>query len=175
MTDSKGSKKKDLKPFDIQLLEHEFEHVRRFAHSLAVDGDSAEDLLQDVMEKAINHLDSKKPQRSVRAWLFTIAKNRHIDCLRRSKVGPDREGPTLDPERHGEENEEPLTLLLSDLEAAIEQMDDKLQRVAKKVVYEQANYRETATDLKIPIGTVRSRLARARIHLRSYLHAYQGK
>lgn len=136
----------------------ELPRLQRFTRLLTRDRDRAEDLLQDVLERALGALHRKNPAVSLRAWLFTIARNRHIDGVRRDassakrfcKVGQARQGEFA--------AEELTTSFALDIEAAIQTLDPDLQKVLWLIALQQLSYEEAATRLAVPVGTVRSRL-----------------
>ena len=139
-------------------------NLRRFAISLSRSGDVADDLVQATCEKALANRDAFAPGTRMDAWLFRILRNLWIDRLRRGRT----QGTSIDiddaPALVGEDGaavaESRLTL--NDTAAAIGRLPEDQREVLLLVCVEELSYRETAEIIGTPIGTVMSRLARAR-------------
>lgn len=142
-------------------------NMRRFTISLTGSADVADDLVQAACERALAHQDSFDPQTRFDAWIFRILRNLWIDQIRRNRTA----GPKEDIEDHSDSGA--LTSLpdamprleLRQVGAAIGQLSDDQREVLLLVCVEDLSYRDTAEVLGIPIGTVMSRLARARRNL----------
>jgi len=152
-----------------QLITQNIPRLRRYAQALYADKALADDLVQDCLEKAWakQHLWDNKGD--IRAWLFSIMHNLHANAARSFS-----RAPTLLPLESGEEppvtgNQE-SSLALTELKAALYQLPEKQREVLLLVGLEQLSYEETAKVLDIPMGTVMSRLSRARERLRSTLY-----
>jgi RNA polymerase sigma-70 factor, ECF subfamily len=152
-----------------RLLETEIPRLRRYARALTRDQSRADDLVQSCLCRAVAKQNLWEPGTDLRAWLFTILHNQHVNDVRRSA----REGvaipvedmaPALtaaaDPE---------ASLQLRDLERALSRLPDEQRQVILLVGLEGMRYEEAATILGIPIGTVRSRLSRGRETLRGLM------
>jgi RNA polymerase sigma-70 factor, ECF subfamily len=145
--------------------------LRRFAMSLTGSAHEADDLVQAACERAIKAHESWEPGTRMDAWLFRIAKNLWIDQIRRRKV----EGPGLPledaPDITGMDGAAvaDLRLDMADVARAIEALPADQQAVLTLICVEDLSYREAAERLDIPIGTVMSRLARARTALARHL------
>jgi RNA polymerase sigma-70 factor (ECF subfamily) len=144
-------------------------NLRRFAISLCRSRDLADDLVQAACERALAHADGFAPGTRFDAWMFRILRNLWIDHVRRLKTA----GPEEDvDERHdlasgdGERDAE-SRLALQEVAEAIGNLSDDQREVLLLVCVEELSYREAAEALEIPIGTVMSRLARARRNLAS--------
>ena len=140
--------------------------LRRYARALAGDRISADDLVQDTLERAWSKLHLYRRGTDLRAWLFTVMHNVFVNQLRalRSTVALDDEMPELaQPARETD------TLVLRDLDAAIRRLPPDQREVLLLVALEEMSYEEAAGALGVPIGTVMSRLARARERLRAML------
>lgn len=148
---------------DEQLRDH-LPRLRRFALWLTRDADSADDLVQSTLEKAITRWSGRRESGSLKAWLFAIAYRRFIDTRRRAK----RQAWLLDRLR-GEVETAPSaereTMARSTLEA-FERLPPKQRSLLLWVSVEGLSYREVAAILEVPLGTVMSRLSRARQALR---------
>lgn len=149
----------DIRPRMIALLPR----LRAFARALARSSDAADDLVQATCAKALAGIDTWTPGSRLDSWLFRIMQNHWIDLKRRHRVETPIDGPDglrLVAEDGRRVTETRLTLhAMRDL---IEQMPEEQRTVLVLVCVEELSYRETADVLNIPIGTVMSRLARAR-------------
>jgi len=147
-------------------IEAEIPRLRRFARALTHDVIAADDLVQDCLTRALGKLHLWEEGTDLRAWLFTILHNQHVNHIRR-KV---REGAAV-----GLSEREPLLshaaqqgrrLELRDLERAIGKLPDAQRSVILLIGLEGMRYEEVAVVLNVPVGTIRSRLSRARESLR---------
>lgn len=145
--------------------------LRRFCHGLTGNRDLGDDLLQIVVEKALTSRDQWQAGTSLGNWMMRIASNANIDRLRRDKV----RGVTVDIEEAmelpGEDQLEKLEFRseLDAAEAALAAMSEGLRTVLAAVVIDGLSYREAADLLGLPIGTVMSRLSRAREFVDQYV------
>ena len=140
--------------------------LRRYARALPGDRAAADDLVQDTLQRAWAKLHLYRRGTDLRAWLFTVMHNVYVNQLRaaRPSVELDEEMPELaQPARETD------TLELRDLDRAIRRLPPEQREVLLLVVLEDMSYHEAAGTLGIPIGTVMSRLARAREKLRAML------
>jgi RNA polymerase sigma-70 factor (ECF subfamily) len=142
-------------------------NLRRFALSLCRRGDLADDLVQITAERALAARDRFDPATRIDAWLFRILRNAWIDHARRTTT----QGVTVDihdtPEAlvvDGVQQTEAV-LMLRKTESAVAELPEDHREVIMLVCVEELSYREAADVLGIPIGTVMSRLARARLAL----------
>jgi RNA polymerase sigma-70 factor (ECF subfamily) len=144
----------------------------------------AEDLVQETMLKALRGFGSFEPGTNFKAWIFRILRNTYLTsrsglaarrtvALEEELEERDDQGPHLVPEAAIDRQTPEVNLMrLSDkaaLQAAMEQLAAPLLEVILLCDVEEMKYREIATVLEIPIGTVMSRIARARIALRGLL------
>lgn len=145
--------------------------VTRFAQSLTRDETAAEDLVQETYLRAWRHWDTFKPGSEARAWLFTIARNawrkRAPRDARLVAVEDDTLQALSDAEYPlGASSDITQALAASDIGPAIERAIDALPDVFREVVQlvelQELPYADAALVLDIPVGTVRSRLFRAR-------------
>jgi RNA polymerase sigma-70 factor (ECF subfamily) len=140
--------------------------LRRYARALAGDRVVADDLVQDTLERAWSKMHLYRRGTDLRAWLFTVMHNVYVNQVRaaRPTVPLDEEMPeTFQPSRESD------GLALRDLDRAIRQLPPDQREVLLLVALEDMSYGEAAVALGIPIGTVMSRLARAREKLRAML------
>lgn len=142
--------------------------LRRFAYALCGNREEGDDLVQTACVKALSRLDQYQPGSRLDSWMFRIVQTSHIDVIRRRK----RRGEQSDPEtldrlsdggRGADRNEH--RLLLAKVRAAIATLPDEQRAVMALVAIEGYSYKEAAAILDTPVGTVMSRLARARARL----------
>jgi RNA polymerase sigma-70 factor, ECF subfamily len=141
--------------------------LRRFALVLCRSPSLADDLVQGACERALANADSWKPGTRFDAWVFRILRNHWIDHLRRARAEGMTEDITTRDQLVGDPGEDPILsrLLLADVRRAIDSMPQEQREVLVLVCVEDLAYREAADVLGVPIGTVMSRLARARRRL----------
>lgn len=140
--------------------------LRGFARALARSQDAADDLVQATCEKALRHGESWTPGTRLDSWLFRIMRNHWIDTVRRGRPETPLDGAEADalPSEDGRRTVE-ARLALADVRAITDALPDEQRMVLMLVCVEEMSYREAADLLDVPIGTVMSRLARARAAL----------
>ena len=148
-----------------QLLEAEIPALRRYALSLCREPSEADDLVQDCLEKAISRWSSRRQEASLRAWLLTIMRNLFISG-RRQRARRGWHGSLDEAEHAGVEATQEGGLQMRDIAAALAALPREQREVILLVTVEDLSYDETAQVLGVPIGTVMSRLSRARERLR---------
>lgn len=142
-------------------------NLRRFAILLCRSRDVADDLVQAACERALASSASFQPGTRFDAWMFRILRNLWIDRARRAKTA----GPQEDIDDHHEiagsagEREVESRLALKRVAEAIDGLVEEQREVLLLVCVEELAYKEAAEVLGVPIGTVMSRLARARRNL----------
>ncbi|MQW33724.1 RNA polymerase sigma factor [Sinorhizobium meliloti] len=139
-------------------------NLRRFAISLCGLRDVADDLVQSACERALASAERFEPGTRFDAWIFRILRNLWIDQVRRQKTAGVQDDIT---ERHdiagsSGERETEARLTLKTVAEAITELPDEQREVVLLVCVEELSYREAADVMGIPIGTVMSRLTRAR-------------
>jgi RNA polymerase sigma-70 factor (ECF subfamily) len=146
----------------LDRLKDEIPHLRRFARSLTHEADRAEDLVQDCLERAIEKMDQFHPGTDLRSWLFAILKNSFID----KKRALARRGIQVSLEdwssAASHRPEQPDRLEFRAVLDAMDALRREERDVIDYVVFEGLRYREVSDRLHVAIGTVKSRLARAR-------------
>ncbi|MES2991066.1 MAG: sigma-70 family RNA polymerase sigma factor [Pseudomonadota bacterium] len=144
--------------------------LRRYARSLVFDPHAADDLVQTALERALAHWHQFDQQRDILVWTLSIAHNAYMDDRRRQARMPVAEprdpGAGLE-ERHAAET--PDLGLRLDLVAALQQLPVEQREPLLLVTLEQLSYAECAELLRIPVGTVMSRISRGRAALRALL------
>ena len=143
--------------------------LRRYATALLGHATAADDLVQDCVERALRQADSLLDPLRMGAWLRSILHNLHIDAVRRNR----RQGVKVDlaevdntlaavvpPRDHA---------TVIDMGRAMAALSVEHRQILLLIGLEGLNYREAAAELDVPIGTIMSRLARARERLRQEL------
>ncbi len=153
----------------IRLIEAEIPRLRRYARALTRDVTRADDLVQSCLTRALAKQHLWQPGTDLRAWLFTILHNQHVNDVRRAvregvAVGVEEVAPALTVHPGAM-----AVLELRDLEAAIAKLAPEQRQVILLVGLEGMQYEEVALILGVPVGTVRSRLSRGRDQLRKLM------
>lgn len=150
----------------VRLLESEIPRLRRYARALTREGSRADDLVQSSLLRAISKQHLWQAGTDLRAWLFTILHNVHVNEVRRGV----REGMAVPVEEAASaltvDANAGTSLQLRDLDRALARMPDEQRQVILLVGLEGMRYEEVATVLGVPVGTIRSRLSRGRETLR---------
>lgn len=147
------------------LIEH-LPRLRRYARALTGDASRADDLVQDTLERALAKLDLWQPGSDLRAWLFTLMHNLFVNQIRARRPQETVIDDALDEPVSGGQLE---ALAARDIHAALARLPEAQREVLLLVGLEQFGYAEAAEVLGVPVGTVMSRLARAREKMRQML------
>jgi RNA polymerase sigma-70 factor (ECF subfamily) len=164
-----GSSTEVLRDRIIELLPR----LRRFARSLARNAQDADDLVQITAERALARADQFRPEQPVAAWLFGILRNAWIDESRSRR----RRETLLEPAELAERVQDaaagsnPDLLCLQD---ALARLPEEQRLAVALVLVEGLSYKEAASIMSVPVGTVTSRLARGREALQSMLSETPG-
>jgi len=150
------------------LIEAQIPRLRRYARALTGDRSSADDLVQDTLERALSRFHLWRHGSDLRAWLFTIMHNIFVNQVR-ARLRHRHESLESDAALDAMQAPEPDWLQLRDLDSALAQLPQEQRTVLLLVGLEQFTYEEAARVLQIPIGTVMSRLSRGRERLRAVL------
>jgi RNA polymerase sigma-70 factor (ECF subfamily) len=151
---------------DADSIVRELPYLRRFARALTSGSRSADDLVHDCVVNALKNAEKFEPGTNLRAWLFTILRNCFISDIRRDRnradtvAMPDWAMGGVAPASQED------SLMLCRLREELGVLPADQRTVLMLVVLEGMSYEETAEMLQIPVGTVRSRLSRARHALR---------
>ena len=140
--------------------------LRRYARALVGDRTTADDLVQDTLERAWAKLHLYRRGTDLRAWLFTVMHNVHVNRIRATRATDPLEDEMPELAQRGTQ---PDALLMRDLDRAIARLPADQRAVLLLVTLEEMSYEEVARTLGIPIGTVMSRLSRAREKLRAMM------
>ena len=145
----------------------EIPRLRRYARALTGSPDTADDLVQETLQRALEKLSMWQRERDLRPWLFSIMHNLHVDSRRRDhRIDFCDEDDLPVPAQRASQQD---GLELRDLDRALALLPPDQREVLLLVGLEELSYAEVASALKIPQGTVMSRLSRARGRLRALL------
>lgn len=142
--------------------------LRRYARGLTSDVTRADDLVQDTLERAWSRFSFWKKRGDLRAWMFGIMHNHFIDGVRaRSSRPEDSAGDDLlELAQRATQSDQ---IEVKDLDRVLQRLPPDQREVLLLVAVEEMSYLEAAGVIGVPIGTVMSRLARARERLRQEL------
>ena len=151
-----------------RLVEDYHTSLYRYAYRLSGSSADAEDLTQDTFIKALTNLSQLRDPSRVRPWLFSILRNAYLH-----RVRAERQQPCLSLELVGDVAE-PLPESLPEidseqLQSALNELSEVYRTPIILYYFEEFGYREIAEQMDLPIGTVMSRLARAKAFLRNRL------
>lgn len=162
-------------PFCKQLLAT-LPRLRRYARTLVFDAAAADDLTQNTLERALTHWHQFDQRRDMLVWVLSIAHNAFLDGVRRDArlaiTDPDELQRAQD--RAGGDPGPDVGLRM-DLQAALRRLSAEQREPLLLVCVEQLSYAEVAEVMHIPIGTVMSRVCRARAALRQFLDGTAAK
>lgn len=150
--------------------------LRRFAYSLTGNMQDGDDLVQAACEKALRNADQFIPGTRMDSWMYRILQTLWIDDRRKAQ----RRGAAVDPDEvHLSDDGKAASLpedrmMLARTRAAMAALPEGQREVLALIAVEGLSYREAAETLNIPVGTVMSRLSRARDALLPKLGLSQG-
>ncbi|MBB4040039.1 RNA polymerase sigma-70 factor (ECF subfamily) [Microvirga flocculans] len=151
------------------LIEPQIPALRRYAWALLRDDEAADDLVQDTLERAIARWAQRRRDGDLRAWLFAIQRNLFLNGVRQRKARGahlgdealnDIEAPGPGPDGHAG---------LRDVLLGLDALPEEQRSLLLLVGVEDLSYEQAAQVLDIPLGTVMSRLSRARARLREFM------
>jgi RNA polymerase sigma-70 factor (ECF subfamily) len=147
-------------------VEEQIPALRRYARALVRNSDRADDLVQDCLERAVSRFHQFQPGTNLRTWMFTILHNVHCDSLRRQQ----RRGidvPIEEWERRAKTNaNQPRAMEMRDFRRMFARLPKTDRQILFLIGVEGYSYEEASDSLEIAVGTVKSRLFRARERLR---------
>jgi RNA polymerase sigma factor (sigma-70 family) len=138
--------------------------LRRYARALVGDRSAADDLVQDTLERAWAKFHLYRGGTDLRAWLFTVMHNVHVNRVRAQRP---IDALTDDLPEVAQRAAQGDSLMMRDMDRALARLPEEQREVLLLVALEDMSYEEAARALGIPIGTVMSRLSRARERLRT--------
>lgn len=161
---------------DTKLSDY-IDGLYRYAMVLSRNHSDAEDLVQETYVRAIAAMESLRPDSNVKSWLFTILRNIWLNQLRKQRSAPAVVEIDADEEAANVQDDtspDPHTVHVSRIQhervrEAIQQLAVHFREVIVLREYEELSYQEIAHLLDLPVGTVMSRLGRARSQLRAML------
>ena len=142
--------------------------LRRFAHGLTKTADEGDELVQAACERALERHEQWRPETRLDSWLYRIIQNIWVDRLRASQVR-ERHADLIDEDDFVADGARAMdaAVTLGALRRRIERLPPEQRAVLMLVCVEGQSYREAAEILGTPVGTVMSRLSRARATLQS--------
>lgn len=150
------------------LIDAHYEALYRYAYRLSGSAADAEDLTQEAFGKALTRLGQLREPERAKAWLFRILRNLYLHRIRdekRHRVVPlDAVGDLAGREVEDEPEIDP-----GKLQQALDELDEGFRTPLILFYFEEFSYRDIAEQMELPIGTVMSRLARAKGYLRAKL------
>ncbi len=151
-----------------KLVDAHYESLYRYAFRLSGSAADAEDLTQETFCKAQSHLGQLRDPGRAKPWLFSILRNLYLHRVRDDRM---RRFVSLDSV---EEIPQPLPDPLPPVEperlqAALDELPEGFRTPLILFYFEEFSYRDIAEQMELPLGTVMSRLARAKTHLRDRL------
>ncbi|MBP1671494.1 MAG: polymerase sigma factor, sigma-70 family [Bacteroidetes bacterium] len=149
------------------------ERVTKYILLLVSNNDDAKDISQETFEKAFGMLHSYDPQYAFSTWLFTIAKNCCIDFLRKQRLNVRSiETMTNSDDPGGRSSSVPspeenfiFEQEIDKLKRHIEKLPERYREVAELRFLHEYAYEEIAKELNLPLGTIKTRIRRAKEHL----------
>jgi RNA polymerase sigma-70 factor (ECF subfamily) len=150
------------------LVDAHYEALYRYAYRLSGASQSAEDLTQETFCQAQKNLHQLRDDTKAKSWLFSILRNAFLHRLRASKQEKEisLDGIGEIPERVAEP---PLPIDSAQLQAALNILPEAFRTPIILYYFEDFSYRDIAEQMNVPLGTVMSRLARAKTFLRQRL------
>jgi RNA polymerase sigma-70 factor, ECF subfamily len=155
-----------MNPENAGAIESQIPSLRRYARALSGSADRADDLVQDCLERAVARFEQFEPGTNLRAWLFTILHNIYCSQWRlRRRQGT--QVPLKNCEHLRLPPQQVQSLELRDVYRALLRLSPEHQRILLLAGVEGFSCHEAAQILGVPVGTVKSRLSRARENLRT--------
>ncbi|MFC4933069.1 RNA polymerase sigma factor [Massilia sp. GCM10023247] len=141
--------------------------LRRYARALVGERNGADDLVQDTVERGWSRIAEWRRDADMRAWLFGIMHNLHVDHLRARRL---QTAPLEEADQHqAPAVNHGAALELRDMQAALDLLPAEQREILLLVALEGMTYDQVAGTLGLPLGTVMSRLSRGREKLRALM------
>lgn len=142
--------------------------LRRYARSLVRNQADAEDLVHDALVKAYERRSTFRAGANLRNWLMSIVHNTHIDRLRASLAQKRQQQADMQEEEPVSLPDQENAVLLRQVTEAFRMLPEDQREALHLVAVEELSYQEAADVLGIPVGTLMSRISRARARLRDF-------
>ena len=155
-----------MKPVQHSPIVEQLPDLLRYARSLTRDRGAAEDLVHDALVAALTPGSGYDAGRALRPWLFALIHNRFVSDRRRESTR-DRHRAAMAPDQAAMVPPQEEALSLRQIEEALAKMPEDQHEALHLVSVEGLSYKEAAEATGIPIGTVMSRISRARAKLRA--------
>lgn len=151
--------------------------LRRFAHALSRNPADADDLTQATVERALRSQAQWEVGTRLDSWLYRIMRNLWIDTVRARGRREDLHAPVEEAERLGDDARPAIeaSIDLQKAVAAMQRLPDEQREIVALILIEGLGYRECSEVLKLPIGTVSSRLVRGRTALLKMMGGSNGE
>ncbi len=161
--------------FDSLIVENRV-RLKNYALNFTRNEDDAEDLIQDTLLKAYSYFANFKPGTNFRGWLFTIMKNTFINNYRkttrsRALIIKDEDISSANLMHSSSRNNGELKFINEDISKALKTLPSNLYDPFMKY-FEGYKYHEIAKEYNMPVGTVKTRIHHARLHLKKFLKVY---
>lgn len=157
--------------FKAELVEN-LPHLRAFSHLIARNHALAEDLVQDTIVRALANRHQFKPGTNLKGWLIIILRNRFFNEMRRSSRKSE-----VSMENHGDlsvvDGGQEVSVEIRDFNAAFRKLPPTQREALVLVGASGFSYEEAAEIAHCPVGTMKSRVSRARAELESQLHGIE--
>ena len=149
----------------LRRIEPVIPALRRYARALVRNRAAADDLVRDCLERAVSHWNQRR-EGDARPWLFTILHNLAVNQFRRAKIrGTQIAMDEVNEDDLGQDAVQEQKLMCQDVLDRLARLPDDQRAVLLLVAVEDLSYADAAKVLNIPVGTVMSRLSRARDRL----------
>jgi RNA polymerase sigma-70 factor, ECF subfamily len=152
-----------------ETITQQIPSLRRYARALTRDFTAADDLVQECLTRALSKIHLWQPGTDLRAWMFTILHNQYVNQVRRSvRTGTSVTITEMETDLTSAPNQD-RRLELRDVERALAALPEEQRSTLSLVGIEGCRYEEAAVAFNVPVGTIRSRISRARQALRQAL------
>lgn len=152
----------------MPTLEDAIPALRRYAWALLRDRSAADDLVQDTLLRALDRIGTVEPGGDLRAWLFTIMHNLNVSHWRRARVRADIAVDKADADMATPAPQQ-ASAEMRDVLHGLDMLPEEQRQILLLVAVEGMSYGDAARILGLPIGTVMSRLSRARDRLGAFM------
>ena len=164
-------KKNEKDCFEKHLLPH-VPILYKSAIRMCGNAENAQDLVQETLFSAIKHFDQLKDPEKTKYWMFSILRNLFLRDIEKTKKRGEIQFDSLCDRLSGEHNIEAEFLraeLKNNICDVLNTLDEKIRLPLTKFFFEGLSYKEISDCMNIPMGTVMSRIARAKVHLKKEL------